>query len=87
MRAAVEDVCSGPNRPGPDRAWLCAGKSLRFFRGVDVRGQQQKTGFACDAESVPPDLKYYTEDMLAENPDCAFIAFDAKANKHHFAHP
>ena len=87
MRAALGEACSATHRPGPDRAWLCAGKSLRFFRGVDVLGHQQKTGFACDVENVTPDLRYYTEDMLAENPGCEFLSFDAKANKHHLAKP
>jgi hypothetical protein len=85
MRKAVKRQCAASGRPQLSAAqleWLCAGRHLNFLRSVNVLGQRQSVGFVCNDDGISPNMKYFLDDMFADNPDCVFVAFNAKTNEH-----
>lgn len=85
MRAAVQRLCGpeskqGGAHTGPE--WLCDGRHLNFLRSVDVLGNRQKTGFVCNDQGITSNMKYFLDDMFADNPNCVFVAFNVKTNQH-----
>jgi len=85
MRAAVRRRCEAAPRPDaaqPGPEWLCYGRHLNFLRSVDVLGNRQKTGFVCNDQGITRNMKYFLDDMFADNSNCVFVAFDVKTNQH-----
>jgi hypothetical protein len=84
MRRAVDLECKAGVRTEPEEvnAWLCNGSPLHFVRGVDVLGNEQKTGMVCSDEGITPHLRYYTEDMFTDNPQCLPIWYSTKSKTH-----
>jgi hypothetical protein len=91
MLKAVREVCSAdggsPARSGRavtgvKAQWFCDTEGVRFFRGVDVLGNRQRTGLVCGSERVTPNLRYYTEDMFGEDAGCVPIAYEVATRRH-----
>ncbi len=84
MRKAVESECKHHPDSGleVESAWLCGGEALHFVRAVDVVGNKRMTGLVCSEEGVTPNLKYYTEDMFANEPQCKPVWYSTKTHAH-----
>jgi hypothetical protein len=83
MRDAVKQQCRRPTRSETTGSWYCSDVRLSFLRDVSVLGERRKTGLACHPNTVTPNLRYYTEDMLlGEDVRCIFVAYDVKTRRH-----
>jgi hypothetical protein len=84
MRKAVESECKRRLGTGPEveSDWLCNGESLYFVRGVYVSGSKRMTGLVCSEEGITPNLRYYTEDMFTDEPQCMPVWYSTKTKAH-----
>jgi hypothetical protein len=84
MRKAVESECKRRLGTGAkvESDWLCNAKTLYFVRGVDVSGGKRMTGLVCSEEGITPNLRYYTEDMFTDEPQCMPVWYSTKTRAH-----
>jgi hypothetical protein len=69
MRRALSEACKSLSTPAP----FCGVKEVRFLRPVNVYGNKEADGFACDGRLLYARNKYFTPEEIRTSPTCVYI--------------